>query len=115
MTATSQLSVILGGRTGTDRERRFAVLRENSRFGASLLAAVTLVMLAASIPSAVHAVGAVPGWESQQGSLLLIWEFIPLLLVAGSALGIYLVLHRRHRKKLERLEQNAKPTFTDNL
>lgn len=86
------------------------MLRENSRFGASLLAAVTFVA-----PSAVHAVGAVPGWESQQGSLLLIWEFIPLLLVAGSALGIYIILHRRHRKKLERLEQNAKPTFTDNL
>lgn len=86
------------------------MLRGKSRFGASLLAAVTFV-----VPPAVHAVGAVPGWESQQGSLLLIWEFIPLLLVAGSALGIYLVLHRRHRKKLERLEQNAKPTFTDNL
>lgn len=40
-----------------------------------------------------------PAWEIQQGSrnLLAIWEFIPLLLVTGLALGIYLVLHKRHK------------------
>lgn len=46
-----------------------------------------------------YSMDAAPAWETRQdsGNLLPFWEFIPLLLVAGLALGIYLFLRRRHK------------------
>lgn len=61
-------------------------------------AGISNVLVAAPYTPSYFA-DAVPAWESAEdsGSLLPIWEVIPLLLVAGLALGIHLVLHRRHK------------------
>lgn len=46
-----------------------------------------------------YSMDAAPAWEPRQESMnrLQIWEFVPLLLVTGLALGILLVLRRRHK------------------
>lgn len=56
-------------------------------------------VLVAAPYAPTYSTDTVPNWEIRQESvnLLPIWEFIPLLLVAGLALFIYFILHRRHK------------------
>lgn len=61
-------------------------------------AGISNVLVAAPYAPSYSA-DAVPAWEIREESnnLLPFWEFIPLLLVAGLALGIHFVLQKRHK------------------
>lgn len=113
MSATSRPSVILGCNAGIARIRRFIVSRKQLHFKLILSLAGFLAMLTALFaPMPVHADDTLytPSQSLElpiplqikaprQGpeDLLVLWEVIPLAVVAGLALVVHLALRFRKR------------------